>query len=38
VSGGNSTGVHLRTHSFVKYDKDGKKSGTQQVRFLLLAS
>jgi hypothetical protein len=37
VSGGNSTGVHLRIHSFIKYDKDGKKSGTDRVRFLLLA-
>ena len=37
VSTGNSTGVHLRTHYFIKYDKDGKKSGTDRVRFLLLA-
>ena len=37
VSGGNSTGVHLRIHSFVKHDKHGKISGTDHVRFLLLA-
>ena len=37
MSAGNSTGVHLRTHFFIKYDKDGKKTGTDQVRFLLLA-
>jgi hypothetical protein len=37
VRGGNSTGVHLRTQFLVKHDKDGKKSGTDQVRFLLLA-
>ncbi len=37
VSRGNSTGVHLRTQCVVKHDKDGKKVGTDQVRFLLLA-
>jgi hypothetical protein len=37
VNGGNTTGVHLCLKSFVEYDKDGKKSGTQRVRFLLLS-
>jgi hypothetical protein len=37
VRGGNSTRVHLRLKSFVKYDKDGQKAGTEKVRFLLLA-
>ncbi len=33
---GNLTGVHLCTQYFVKYDTNGKKSGTDRVRFLLL--
>ena len=37
VSSGNSMWVYLHIHSFVKYDKDGEISGTDQVRFLLLA-
>jgi hypothetical protein len=38
VNAGNSTGVHLvRLKSFVKYDKNGKMSGAQRVRFLLLS-
>jgi hypothetical protein len=36
VSQGNTTGVHLRLKFFVEYDQNGKKSGTQKVRFLLL--
>jgi hypothetical protein len=36
VSGGNSTGVHFRMHSFIKCNKDGEKSGSDRVRFLLL--
>jgi hypothetical protein len=37
VPGGNSTGVHLCTHGFVKHDKDRKTLGTDQVRFLPFA-
>jgi hypothetical protein len=36
VCQGNVTGVHLRLKYFVEYDKNGKKSGTQKVRLLLL--
>ena len=36
VSGGNSTGVHFRMHSFIKCNKDGEKLGSDRVRFLLL--
>jgi hypothetical protein len=36
VCQGNTTGVHLRSQYFVKYDTNGKKSGTDRVRFLLL--
>jgi hypothetical protein len=37
VNGGNTTGVHLCLKSFVEHNKDGKQSGAQRVRFLLLS-
>jgi hypothetical protein len=35
VCQGNTTGVHLRSQYFVKYNTNGKKSGTDRVRLWL---